>query len=261
MKHRTQQSAFTLIELLVVISIIALLIAMLLPALGSAREAARASACLSNLRQINLAHATYASTYKGQVPIGVMYDRREWGYWVWSANRPGAWGALVLEGLVTDPRMLYCPARQNPDTHMFDTPNNVWRKQATGGGSVRAGYDTRPERLWSDSGNGYPIAGFTGGGGKNVPLANIDDLTFKATVGDLIHFDPIHSGGQGNNFAYGDGSAKGVTFDQYKTNFDLAKAGDANKWLRPTPYNWSSGSWGTVNQTGVWADLDLRSGY
>ncbi len=66
MKRRLH--AFTLIELLVVISIIALLIAILLPALGAARDAARATQCLSSVRQISIATNTYATENKDQLP-------------------------------------------------------------------------------------------------------------------------------------------------------------------------------------------------
>jgi len=66
MSKRTR--AFTIIELLVVISIISLLVAILLPALESTREAARATTCSSNLRQIGQMLHLYAADNKQYVP-------------------------------------------------------------------------------------------------------------------------------------------------------------------------------------------------
>lgn len=78
-----RKQAFTLIELLVVIAIIALLAAILFPVFGRARENARKSSCLSNLKQLGLGFAQYTQDYDGLFPGAGQYQKwMNTGHWV-----------------------------------------------------------------------------------------------------------------------------------------------------------------------------------
>ena len=80
---------FTLVELLVVIAIIGVLVGLLLPAVQAARESARRSVCVNNLKQIGLAFLTHES-HKKRLPAGHQYDNTSSAYAGWG------WGVFIL---------------------------------------------------------------------------------------------------------------------------------------------------------------------
>src|SRR5713226_3138242 len=78
-----QRRGFTLIELLVVVAIIAILAAILFPVFAQAREKARQTACVSNMKQLGYGIVMYAQDYDETLPYGYMYsaDRKVWWWW------------------------------------------------------------------------------------------------------------------------------------------------------------------------------------
>lgn len=68
MKRSKKEQNFTLVELLIVIAIIAVLAAMLLPALIRARDYAKTTTCINNMKQLGLACCMYADSSDGVMP-------------------------------------------------------------------------------------------------------------------------------------------------------------------------------------------------
>jgi prepilin-type N-terminal cleavage/methylation domain-containing protein len=86
---RRSRNGFTLIELLVVIAIIAILAAILFPVFARAREQARRSSCLSNMKQIGLGLAMYMQDYDQTFPPG--------GLKVWEVTKKDQRNLLAIQ--------------------------------------------------------------------------------------------------------------------------------------------------------------------
>ncbi|HOB75817.1 MAG TPA: type II secretion system protein [Phycisphaerae bacterium] len=116
----SRRLGFTLIEVLVVVAIIALLVAVLLPSLARAREQARGSACLSNLKQQGTGLSTYSADHKGFLPWAgsFRYSLMEGEYYVGTGNHD--WtrvntGVLYPKYIGKTPDLFYCPNNLTAD--------------------------------------------------------------------------------------------------------------------------------------------------
>jgi prepilin-type N-terminal cleavage/methylation domain-containing protein/prepilin-type processing-associated H-X9-DG protein len=98
--RRSKRDGFTLIELLVVIAIIAILAAILFPVFAQARERARTTTCLSNLKQLGTGVTMYLQDYDGAYPLA-WYNTPQYGF------------DCVLQPYVKNLQVFGCPSHKN----------------------------------------------------------------------------------------------------------------------------------------------------
>jgi prepilin-type N-terminal cleavage/methylation domain-containing protein len=191
---------FTLIELLVVIAIIAILAAILFPVFAKAREKARQTSCLSNMKQLNLAIAMYMSDCDSCFPIG--------GWSCYNCNRTPpcpSWHCAII------------PYHRN--LPIYQCPSNGWTPDAS---SPRSHYLYNHAMAW----NGRPLPeSVVPNPAELIVLAeghnNNNTFRHEATMGGFQRWKvrdpwspqkctPPHY--YGMNAAFHDGHAKYVVF-------------------------------------------------
>jgi prepilin-type N-terminal cleavage/methylation domain-containing protein len=180
--RNTPKSGFTLVELLVVIAIIGILIALLLPAIQAAREAARRTQCINNLKQIGLAVQNHTSAL-GHFPTGgttpwvrleeyvntpAFRTAMSWGFQILPYredeiihqkmhDKPNALGWKAVDQIRQTPvPMYFCPSRRKPtqwsNPAHTETPESYWLIDYA---AVTPGKADQPERTTLNPGDFY----------------------------------------------------------------------------------------------------------
>ncbi|GIV19219.1 MAG: hypothetical protein KatS3mg023_0970 [Armatimonadota bacterium] len=233
-----RRNGFTLIELLVVIAIIAILAAILFPVFAQAREKARQTSCLSNLKQLGLAIVMYAQDYDEKFP-----NAGSWEWWEWQAehDNPDTFpGGIVfrLRPYVKNMGIFACPSDSGaPLTWWGINVPNMWSPDWTGKTSYE--YYAKPAAMFCwmpalcengtrrcDNGLSiYVITSWDGcsgyHSGDSRSLASVTNPAEKPTIGDLVyyHMTGNTAGLSRKNAAYADGHAKfqnGDKLDYYE---------------------------------------------
>lgn len=263
-----KKRAFTLIELLVVIAIIAILAAILFPVFAQAKQAAKKSADLSNMKQIGLGFMMYSADYDDTAPFSrVVPNGGDW----WTARMMN-WKDL------THPYIKNGGGRANTvgtahqtagEGGIFQSPlsKNAWSKAPVWWSVAGAGDDTTrwPRSYAVNMSAGYnefnarfwPMVGDSGGSGNmtslenlagtamvvpsKLPFPDIDiwtSLTYQCTQegqpwGGTGIGCSMTDGGGGANYTFFDGHAK-----RYKIKATLGTdVWGVNKVLTPAQIN------------------------
>jgi len=214
LEKSTFRRGFTLIELLVVVAIIGILAAILFPVFARARESARKTSCLSNLKQISLGWMMYTQDYDETAPLAVYYSStNEYGWdfvldFSGGAAKPGLLDPYIKSGQINNCPSFTSDAVGRPYTgYAYNTSyiggEGIWDGSGLKHASATLAQIEIPAEtvLFADGGAWSTYSNSIIG--QNYLRAPSDDL-YKAGTADFRHNET-------GNVAFADGHVKSVT--------------------------------------------------
>jgi prepilin-type N-terminal cleavage/methylation domain-containing protein/prepilin-type processing-associated H-X9-DG protein len=203
------RKGFTLIELLVVIAIIAILAAILFPVFAKAREKARQSSCLSNVKQLALGIMSYCQDYDEKLPP--RYYRLDPGV----AGGPN-WCDHLVQPYIKNTQVIQCPSTIGR-SYGYNQNYLNW----TAIGSIATPAETvltaEVKKSFNDVGGiGWDLSVFPPSSFGNPPAIPATDEDDQPVAGDPIYAPRargVHNGG--GNVGFCDGHAKWMTTTQF----------------------------------------------
>ncbi|MBC8104105.1 MAG: DUF1559 domain-containing protein [Cytophagales bacterium] len=240
-------SGFTLIELLVVIAIIAILAAILFPVFAQAREKARQTACLSNLKQLGLAFGSYAQDYEETYPISEIQN---------TAYAINSWDKAIepYVGLKVGGKsvaIFRCPSDVQVRTSGAGVTGDDTRTYAMARSKGR-GVATSPNQTISGTTDRYaaprPISEVTAPAGTFLLVEKPFRLNFFGNYSAGTVDRPFQKTGEGS--AQDEGKP-GTTLHSEGWNYLFCDG--HTKWMRPTQ---TMGTGNNTDPLGMWTVTD-----